>query len=125
MRIIDLTLPIDNDMPGVTISTAKTIEDNGWNATTLSLYSHSGTHMDAPRHFLPEGKTLDEQDLPVVVGTAHIIDLTPIEPKQLLTIDLFERYQDKIQPGARLLLRSDWHRKYGTSDYRNALPRIS
>ena len=44
-RIIDLSLPIDNNMPGVKITQFSTIESKGWNTTTLSLYSHCGTHM--------------------------------------------------------------------------------
>ena len=65
MRIIDLSLPIDDQMRGVAIRSARRLEDDGWNATTLELYSHAGTHMDAPRHFLPDGATLDRQDLGV------------------------------------------------------------
>ncbi|MEQ8838339.1 MAG: cyclase family protein, partial [Lacipirellulaceae bacterium] len=86
MRVIDLSLPANNEMPGVDITTAKRLEVEGWNATTLALYSHSGTHMDAPCHFLPGGATLDEQDLSVCVGEAIIVDLTPVEPKQLIEV---------------------------------------
>ena len=85
MRIIDLTLPISNNMPGVDITTAKQLEVDGWNATTLSLYSHCGTHMDAPRHFLPAGDTLDQQNLEVVIGEARVVDVTPTEPCLLYT----------------------------------------
>lgn len=53
-RIIDLSLLIDNNMPGVKITQFSTIEGKGWNTTTLSLYSHCGIHMDAPKHFLPD-----------------------------------------------------------------------
>ena len=63
MRTIDLSLPINNDMSGVAITSARRLEKDGWNATTLQLYSHCGTHMDAPCHFLPMGRTLDEQPL--------------------------------------------------------------
>ena len=53
-RIIDLTLTIDSGMSGVAIAPSHTIEKEGWNATTLNLYSHSGTHMDAPIHYGPK-----------------------------------------------------------------------
>ena len=125
MRVIDLSHHVDNAMPGVSIAPARRLEKDGWNATTLSLYSHSGTHMDAPCHFLPSGPTLDEQDLSACVGMATIIDLTPTSPRQLLTVKAIEPLQDSIQPGARLLLRTDWHKQYGTPAYRNELPRVS
>jgi kynurenine formamidase len=125
MRVIDLSLPVNNEMRGVDISVAKRLEVDGWNATTLSLYSHCGTHMDAPRHFLPEGTTLDHQDLKVCMGQAILVNLAPAEPKQLIQVDDLGSLVDSIQPGMRLLFRTDWHKRYGTPEYRNDLPRIS
>ncbi len=125
MRVIDLSLDVGNDMPGVEITVAKRLEVEGWNATTLSLYSHSGTHMDAPRHFLPGGATLDQQDLSVCVGKATLVDLAPANPKQLIEVDDLGWLVDAIEPRARLLFRTDWHKRYGTPEYRDQLPRIS
>ena len=125
MNIVDLSLPISAEMPGVEISTARRLEEDGWNATTLSLYSHCGTHMDAPRHFLADGKTLDEQDLAAVVGPAMIVDLSPATPKQLITVDDMRAVADDVQPGSRILFRTDWHQRFGTPEYRDELPRIS
>ena len=125
MRVIDLSLPINNQMRGVDVSVAKCLEVDGWNATTLSLYSHCGTHMDAPRHFLPEGNTLDKQDLKVCIGPATVVNLAPAEPKQMIQVDDLGDLVDSIQPGTRLLFRTDWHKRYGTPEYRDDLPRIS
>jgi arylformamidase len=125
VNVIDLSLAIDNQMPGVDVSIAKRLEVEGWNATTLSLYSHCGTHMDAPRHFLPEGATLDRQDLSVCIGPATVVNLAPAEPRQLITVDDLSSVDDTIGPGTRLLFRTDWHKRYGTPEYRNELPRIS
>ena len=125
MRIIDLSLPITGDMPGVNIAQAKTIENEGWNATTLEFYSHCGTHMDAPCHFVPGAATIDRQDLSVVVGEALVVDLSPASPKQLFEVSDFAGVADSVTEGCRLLLRTDWHKRYGTPAYRNELPRIS
>lgn len=125
MRIIDLTLDINNAMRGVDISPAKTIENDGWNATTLSLYSHCGTHMDAPIHFVPGGKTIEQQDLSVCVGDALVLDLTPVEPAELITVEHLDPWREQIGAGCRLLFRTDWYKRYGTDDYRDKLPRIS
>ena len=46
-RIIDLTLTMRSGMRGVDWEQAKTVERDGFNARTLHLYSHAGTHMDA------------------------------------------------------------------------------
>ena len=125
MPVIDLSLPVNNDMPGVDVAIAKRIEVEGWNATTLTLYSHCGTHMDAPCHFLPEGAPLDQQDLNVCVGPANIVNVAPARAKQLIEIDDLGSLVESIQPGMRLLFRTDWHKRYGTPEYRNELPRIS
>ena len=125
MRIIDLSLPVENGMRGVEITPAKRLEQDGWNATTLSLYSHCGTHMDAPQHFLPGGNTIDQQELNAVLGPALVVDLAPAEPRQLFTVEDFAPVADQVVPGVRLLLRTDWYKRHGTDEYRDGLPRIS
>ena len=50
-RFVDLTLSYDNQVAGYQREVSKSIEKDGWNASTLTLYSHAGTHMDAPLHF--------------------------------------------------------------------------
>ena len=125
MRVVDLSLPINHEMPGVDITVAKRLDVDGWNATTLSLYSHAGTHMDAPRHFLPQGATLDEEDLAVCIGPATVIDIAPAAPRQLIGVADLGSLATGIAPGARLLFRTDWYKRYGSPAYRQELPRIS
>ena len=124
-RVVDLSLPINNALRGVNISPAKTLAAHGWNATTLTLYSHCGTHMDAPRHFLEDGATIEQQDLAVCSGPAIVLDLTPVEPRELISIERLRPWEDRIRPGVRLLLRTDWSQHIGTDAYRDQLPRVS
>jgi kynurenine formamidase len=123
-RIIDLTLTLEPDMRGVEIHQAKTLESDGWNAKRIELYSHCGTHMDAPRHFISEGSTIDSVDLAACIGPARIVDLTPVHPREFITVKHLGTAADVIGKGDRLLLRTDWHKRYGTPQYRDALPRI-
>ena len=123
-HIIDLTLTIEPGMRGVELHQAKMLDRDGWNAKRLELYSHCGTHMDAPRHFLPEGSTIDKVDLAACIGPARVIDLTPVKPRELLTIQHLRGSVARIQPGDRLLLRTDWYQRHGTAEYRQELPRI-
>jgi arylformamidase len=46
-------------MRGFKKGVAKTIGRDGWNASTLEIYSHAGTHMDAPLHFEAGKETID------------------------------------------------------------------
>ncbi len=125
IKIIDLSLPIATGMRGFDISAATKLDVDGWNSTTLSLYSHCGTHMDAPRHFLADGRTIDEQSLEACVGPALVVNLAPAQPRQLITVDDLASVAPRIEPGVRLLLRTDWHKRHGTPAYRDELPRIA
>jgi len=124
-RIVDLSLPIDERLPGAKVESFKQLERDGWNATNITLYSHCGTHMDAPRHFVAGGDTLERMDLAACCGPARVLDLTPIQPRELIGRSHLRRWDAVIQPGDRLLLRTDWHRRFGTGAYRNELPRIA
>ncbi|MCA9145311.1 MAG: cyclase family protein [Planctomycetaceae bacterium] len=124
-QYIDLSLTIDENLPRATVTPAMTIAKDGWNATTLTLYSHCGTHMDAPCHFLEDGRTIDEQSLATCCGSAKVLDLSPIAPRELITIERIRTATDEVNAGDRLLLRTDWHKRFGTPEYRDGLPRIS
>lgn len=66
MKMLDLTHCITPEMPGVSRYGAapadggRTMEKDGFRETLLEMYSHTGTHMDAPAHMLPNGRTLDD-----------------------------------------------------------------
>ncbi|MFK7738134.1 MAG: cyclase family protein [Pirellulaceae bacterium] len=125
MRVVDLSLPVSNAMAGVNIRVAKTIEQDGWNASTLELYSHCGTHMDAPCHFVPGADSIEKQDLSTCVGRARVLPLAPTVPSQLLTPADLRPFEQYVTAGSRLLFRTDWYKQFGTDQYRAGLPRIS
>ncbi|MFH1094164.1 MAG: cyclase family protein [Candidatus Omnitrophota bacterium] len=79
---IDATLPIDTDMiswpsdPVVKISEYKGISKGGSsNVLILQLGSHAGTHIDAPRHFLNDGTTIDAMPADVMVSSIRVIEI--------------------------------------------------
>jgi arylformamidase len=124
-RIIDLTLPLANGQRGVCIEPARTLEQDGWNATTLGLYSHCGTHMDAPLHFGVSDRTIDQIPLERCMGPAWVAELTGIEPRAVIGVEDLKETRDKIRTGDGLLLRTGWSRRVDNPSYRNALPRVS
>ena len=81
--------------------------------------------MDAPRHFLDDGRTIDRLDLRKCVGPAHVIDLSHKEPSSLITVDDLAPHAGSIDAGSRLLLRTDWSLHAEMDDYRTSFPRIS
>ncbi|MHC4595469.1 MAG: cyclase family protein [Planctomycetota bacterium] len=124
-RIIDLTLSLEPAMRGVKFEPARVLEKDGWNAMTLHLYSHCGTHMDAPKHFGVSDQTIDQIPLDKCMGPAWLVDLSGIKPRSLITVEDLGPHQKKIQAGDGLLIRTGWSGYVGHPEYRDALPRLS
>lgn len=124
-RIIDLTLPLRSGMRGVNIEPACTVAEQGWNASTYHLYSHAATHMDAPLHFGVNNRTIDDIPLDRCLCPVWIADVSPVEPKALITVGDLGTIPERIQPGEGLLLKTGWSQRLGEPDYYNALPRVS
>jgi kynurenine formamidase len=124
-RIIDLTLPLFDGMRGVKLEPYTTIATVGYNTTTAQLYSHAGTHMDAPRHFLEGGGTIDRVPLERCIGPALVVDLSHKGPHSLITVEELAPYVAQITPGSRVLLRTDWDRYANQAEYRQDMPRVS
>jgi kynurenine formamidase len=124
-KIIDLTQSYQPEMPGVDIRKAKSLEKDGWNASTLELYSHAGTHMDAPYHFGVGDERIDQIDPKRFMGLAWVVQLDNVMPRQLISIKDMGSIADQVQVGDSLLLHSGWSSKQGTTQYREVLPRIS
>jgi len=58
--------------PAVHISLAQSMGDGCCvNLTRLDMCAHTGTHMDAPRHYLPQGATMEQMPLATVIGPAR------------------------------------------------------
>ncbi len=124
-KIIDLTLSLSNQMKGVEIETAKTLAQDGWNATTLHIYSHVGTHMDAPLHFEVADQTIDEIPVERFITEAWVVNLTHVTSSSLITVADMDPVAHKIETGQSLILHTGWSKKMYTDAYRNELPRIS
>ena len=80
MRILDISLPISESLivwprdPPIRITQPRHF-DKGAHAVVshLDLGAHSGTHVDAPAHFVPGGISLDDIPLDVFIGPALVV----------------------------------------------------
>ncbi|MFY0689344.1 MAG: cyclase family protein [Cyclobacteriaceae bacterium] len=125
MKLIDLSLTVSKEMAGVNISPARLLERDGWNATTLELYSHCGTHVDAPIHFGVSDETIDQMPLDKFNAQAWMVDCTSVGDSGLIEVEHLGEVASKVQPGEGLIFKTGWSSKFGTPDYRDKLPRIS
>jgi len=121
----DLSLTYNEKIAGYSSSPAKTMRQDGWNAQWLTIYSHAGTHMDAPLHFSVSPQTIDQYTPEMLMGKAWLIRIPITKAKQLIQPEDLSIVADKLIPGDSLLIHTNWSEKLGTLPYRNELPRIS
>lgn len=125
-EMIDLTLPLRRGMRGFDWETRFTIERDGWNARTLHLYSHAGTHMDAQTHFAAGAETIDQIPLERCAGMPRVVRLPGTQPRELLTPAHLGEIGATIQRGEVLILATGWSRFVDdATTYRDELPRVS
>ncbi len=134
MRIIDLTHPVRANMPVFpgtqppVIQQANTVEQHGFAEKLISLYSHTGTHMDAPAHMLPGAKTLDAFSAADFYGTAVRLDVRPetgIAPDDLIGLDRLATVEENLRGAQFLILHTGWAEKWGQPDYFRGFPALS
>jgi arylformamidase len=95
LKIHDLTRTISQDMqvypgdPQPEFDPHATIKDNKVNVTRFTLGSHTGTHVDAPWHFLQEGNSIDMEPLDKFIGEAAVINASG---KNSITAEEFSGY---------------------------------
>lgn len=124
--IVDLTLAYTNRFTGFSKESSRIIEKDGWNASTLTFYSHCGTHMDAPIHFNVSQQTIDEIPVTNFVGKAWVIDVRHIDYKGLITVShIPENIRNTFVSGDSLIFWTGWSQYVNTPKYRDELPRIS
>jgi len=98
-KIIDITAPISPSMqvfpgdPRPSIKRACTLEKEGFSLSSLSLGSHTGTHVDAPSHVLDNGLPVDKLELENLMGKAILLDFTSFSGA--LTADILEKVFQK------------------------------
>lgn len=86
-RLIDVSLPLRNGMPEwagrrmLDISSYSATPADRSNVSRVALTTHTGTHVDAPRHFIHDGPTLDDVPLERWVGPCYVADLSAAQPR--------------------------------------------
>jgi arylformamidase len=84
----------------------------------LQLGSHSGTHIDAPRHFLPGGHTIDEYPLERFVVPAVVAAINASPEQEISWSDIAD-VVSQVPRGGAILLRTGWDRHWGDQAMRN------
>ncbi|KAF8150512.1 putative cyclase [Mycena galopus ATCC 62051] len=123
MEIVDLSHSLKLGMqiyPGDPIfscSCVSTVEKDGYAVRSLSMGSHTGTHVDAPSHFFVDGKSIEQIPLNTFIGPALLIDLTHKSPREAITWADLAPYASKMAAGVILLLHTGWSQYWCTEKY--------
>lgn len=134
-KVYDLTYTIQEDMavyPGTEkpiIHVANTIEKDGFEEKKLTMYSHTGTHMDAPAHMELGGKHLEEFDSSEFVGKAAVIRIKKECGKitEEEVIDYFNNHKfiKDFKEIEFVVLHTGWGVYWGSEEYFGDFPTLS
>lgn len=131
MKVYDLSLQLYDGMPvfpgtpPVEYVVSHTIEKDNFNLAQAIINTHAGTHTDAPKHFISGASGLEGISLETYVGKAIIVDCTNKKDNDIITINDFKAYENKIRKGSRIIIRTDWYKFASEQKYFTDYPRIS
>ncbi|KAF9038235.1 hypothetical protein BJ165DRAFT_1532113 [Panaeolus papilionaceus] len=138
LKFIDLSHPLDSDVqvyPGDPVMSSHpctTIAKDGYNVTSLNMGSHTGTHLDAPYHFIQDGRKIEEILLEELVGPFVLVDLaSEDDPRPTLKERQRITWEGHISPALEkhaeatshktlpsiLLIRTGWSEHFKTPTY--------
>lgn len=133
MEPIDLTLEISSKLPSFPGSPRPQFipwadkRSDGYNLEMIFFSSHSGTHLDAPYHFIEKGLKIDQIPLNRVITDALLCDIRrgPDVPITRSDIVGFEEKNGKISPGSALIFRTGWSANLTRRNYFTRNPGLS
>jgi arylformamidase len=119
MRLIDVSVPLDAQLPTYPHNTPFSLEPikriargDSSNVSTLHMSAHTGTHVDAPRHFFDQGAGTESLALELLLGRARVIEIDSragIAAEDLAPLDL----SDDI----RVLIKTHNSRLWGSPEF--------
>ena len=78
-----------------------------YNLTAFSMCAHNGTHIDAPRHFIRDGKTVDEKSLEAFIGMAYVAEHSGVVTYNDATEIIEKAKKYNAEAAKRILIKGD------------------
>ncbi len=122
MNIIDLTHVVSSDMPVYPgteqpiLLTGCSLEVDGFLEKKITLYSHTGTHVDAPAHLIKDGCTLNDLEISHFMGAACVLHLGN-QKRDTIDLGALLSLEKEIESADFLLVNTGWSRYWGKSHY--------
>jgi len=118
-------MPVYPGTEGPELEIANTYEKNGFKETLLKIFSHTGTHMDAPMHLFAQRTALDSFPAEQFVGKGLVIDCSDLQEGQRITMKYIESVKEKADKAEFILFHTGWDKRWGTSSYFGEYPYIT
>src|SRR5688500_4393876 len=131
-RAVDLTHVIPDDLatyfrdPNLEVEALFSFDPSGFQMYRWHLVEHTGTHMDAPFHFSPDGMSADQIPLDMLIVPLVVVDIrekAEENPDAQLTVEdlrRWERRHGRVPRNACVAMNSGWAEKVNTPESRNA-----
>lgn len=114
MKTYDLSQPLNQDSfpwpyyPPFEVKYIKRKSEQGVNAQYIMSSNHMGTHLDAPRHFVTGGMTIDEIPMDWLCGPGVVVNLTEeMDDLGIYTPEMIESHVE-VRKGDILVLHTGW-----------------
>jgi len=126
--IIDLTHYIEEGMPVYPgtrepkLDIPFTVEEHGFQETSLDILSHIGTHLDCPAHLIKEGLCTDTMQLDTFIGEGIVIDCSKYPPRSEIDLEVIRPHMETIEKVDFILFYTGWSSKWGKDEYFDAFP---
>jgi kynurenine formamidase len=125
VKPIDLTLTISESIPSFPGSPKpqfiswSNLKEDGYNLELLFLSSHTGTHLDAPYHFVKNGLKINQIPLDRLIGKAILIKIKKTKNNAITKSDiiLFERKNGKIPNKSSIFFFTGWQKNLQKKNY--------
>ena len=130
MTVIDLTHVITENMPvypGMEtprLEPASTYEKDFFRETRMTMYTHTGTHVDAPAHIFACRTSLDRFPPEQFIGKALVIDCCALGEGGVITMDHLQKYGETANEVDFLLFNTGWDACWGSDSYFGNYPCI-
>jgi len=133
MKIIDLTLTVSDEIPTFPGSPQpsfipwENVKEDGYNLELLFLSTHTGTHMDAPYHFLEKGAKIHEISLKKLVSEAVLIQCRKKSGESITKTDIqkFEKKYGEIDGLSSVIFLTGWQKNLQKKYYFTKNPGLS
>lgn len=122
-KVVDLSVPLTEVTPifpgdpKPSLKPVALIERDGYNVSSLQLGSHTGTHVDAPFHFLDKGLKIDEIPLHQFMGKGIVMDVRGKEKGSVITLEDVKGKIDECEEGMIALFLTGWSQYLGKDLY--------